>query len=85
MARLDGRFPRLIDKLARVQLHDIQTVTVPPGGAVITEFKLDVPGGYTLVDHALSRAERGLAGMLVVEGEPNPDIFNGVVEPGMGH
>ncbi len=66
-------------------LHDIQTVTVPPGGAVITEFKLDVPGGYTLVDHALSRAERGLAGMLVVEGEPNPDIYNGVVEPGMGH
>ncbi|CAM5472298.1 Cell division protein FtsP [Afipia felis] len=66
-------------------LEGIQTVTVPPGGAVITEFKLDVPGGYTLVDHALSRAERGLAGLLVVEGEPNPDIFNGVVEPGMGH
>jgi nitrite reductase (NO-forming) len=66
-------------------LHDIQTVTVPPGGAVITEFKLDVPGGYTIVDHALSRAERGLAGMLVVEGAPNPDIYNGVVEPGMGH
>lgn len=66
-------------------LEGIQTVTVPPGGAVITEFKLDVPGGYTLVDHALSRAERGLAGLLVVEGEPNPDIYNGVVEPGMGH
>ncbi|MGB3864987.1 MAG: copper-containing nitrite reductase, partial [Xanthobacteraceae bacterium] len=66
-------------------LEGIQTVTVPPGGAVITEFKLDVPGGYTIVDHALSRAERGLAGMLVVEGEPNPDIYNGVVEPGMGH
>jgi len=66
-------------------LEGIQTVSVPPGGAVITEFKLDVPGGYTIVDHALSRAERGLAGMLVVEGEPNPDIYNGVVEPGMGH
>ncbi len=66
-------------------LEGIQTVTVPPGGAVITEFKLDVPGGYTIVDHALSRAERGLAGMLVVEGEPNPSIFDGVVEPGMGH
>ncbi|MBN9602272.1 MAG: nitrite reductase, copper-containing [Afipia felis] len=66
-------------------LEGIQTVTVPPGGAVITEFKLDVPGGYTLVDHALARAERGLAGMLVVEGEPNRDIYNGVVEPGMGH
>ena len=66
-------------------LHDIQTVTVPPGGAVITEFKLDVPGNYTIVDHALSRAERGLAGVLIVEGEPNPDIYNGVVMPGMGH
>ena len=25
-------------------LHGMQTVTVPPGGAVIVEFKLDVPG-----------------------------------------
>jgi len=25
---------------------------------------------------ALSRAERGLAGILYVEGAPNPDIFN---------
>jgi nitrite reductase (NO-forming) len=66
-------------------LQGIQTVTVPPGGAVITEFKLDVPGNYTIVDHALSRAERGLAGVLIVEGEPNPDIYNGVVMPGMGH
>ncbi len=66
-------------------LEGIQTVTVPPGGAVITEFKLDVPGGYTIVDHALSRAERGLAGLLIVDGEPNPDIYNGVVEHGMGH
>ena len=41
--------------------------------------------GYTLFDHALARAERGLAGQLIVEGEPNPDIFNGVVQPGMGH
>ena len=32
----------------------IQTVTVAPGGAVITEFKLDVPGRYILVDHALA-------------------------------
>jgi nitrite reductase (NO-forming) len=66
-------------------LQGIQTVTVPPGGAVITEFKLEVPGNYTIVDHALARAERGLAGMLIVEGEPNPDIYNGVVMPGMGH
>src|SRR6185437_4588818 len=39
-------------------LEGIQTVTVAPGGAVITEFKTKVPGNYTLVDHALARAER---------------------------
>ena len=49
-------------------LRGVQTVTVPAGGAVITEFKLDVPGNYILVDHALSRMERGLVGILHVEG-----------------
>ena len=39
-----------------------------PGGATIVEFKCEVPGRYVLVDHALSRAERGLAGYLIVEG-----------------
>jgi nitrite reductase (NO-forming) len=66
-------------------LEGIQTVSVPPGGAVITEFKLDVPGNYTLVDHALARMERGLLGVLHVEGSKNPDIYNGEVMPGMGH
>jgi nitrite reductase (NO-forming) len=63
----------------------VQTVTVPAGGAVITEFKLDVPGNYILVDHALARAERGLVGILHVEGPPNLEIFDGKVEPGSGH
>ena len=66
-------------------LHDVQTVSVAPGGATITEFKLDVPGNYTVVDHALARMERGLVGQLIVEGEPNPDIYNGKLMPGMGH
>src|SRR5262249_57605342 len=66
-------------------LKGIQTVTVAPGGAVITEFKVDVPGNYTLVDHALVRMERGLVGILRVEGQPNTEIFDGKVEPGMGH
>ena len=66
-------------------LQGIQTVTVPAGGAVITDFKLDVPGNYILVDHALVRAERGLLGILSVEGPPNPDIYNGQITPGMGH
>ncbi|MEA2879106.1 MAG: hypothetical protein QOF14_4302 [Hyphomicrobiales bacterium] len=66
-------------------LRGVQTVSVPAGGAVITELKLDVPGNYILVDHALSRLERGLAGILHVEGAPNPDIFDGKVEAGGGH
>jgi hypothetical protein len=49
------------------------------------EFSVDVPGNCTLVDHALARAERGLLGILSVEGAPNPEIFNGQVMPGMGH
>jgi len=66
-------------------LEGIQTVSVAPGGAVIVEFKLQVPGNYTIVDHALTRLERGLAGILSVEGPPNPDIYNGQTMTGMGH
>lgn len=56
-------------------LTNVQTVTVPPGGAWIVEFKVDVPGTYILVDHALSRLERGLVGYLIVEGPDDPTIF----------
>ena len=66
-------------------LEGIQTVSVAPGGAVITEFKTKVPGNFTIVDHALARMERGLVGVLSVEGPPNPEIYNGQVMPGMGH
>jgi len=66
-------------------LHGLQTVLVPAGGAVITEFKVDVPGNYILVDHALARMERGLMGMLHVEGASVPEIYDGKVEPGSGH
>jgi nitrite reductase (NO-forming) len=66
-------------------LRGVQTITVPAGGAAIAEFKLDVPGNYIFVDHALSRAERGLVGILQVEGPPNPEIFDGRVEAGGAH
>ena len=55
---------------------DVQSISVPPGSANIVEFKLEVPGRFVLVDHALSRAERGLAGYLIVEGPENKDIFD---------
>ena len=61
-------------------LESVQTIVVPPGGAAIVEFKCEVPGRFVLVDHALSRAERGLAGYLFVEGDENPDIFSSLDE-----
>lgn len=57
-------------------IESVQSISVPPGSANIVEFKLQVPGRYVLVDHALSRAEKGLAGYLIVEGPPNLEIFN---------
>ena len=64
---------------------NIHVTTVPAGGTVIVDFKVEVPGDYTLVDHALSRAERGLAGTLVVTGEPNPEIYDGEILAPAGH
>ncbi len=56
-------------------MTDVQTITVPPGGAAITDFKVDVPGKFILVDHALSRLEKGLKGILQVSGEQQAEIF----------
>ncbi|MBN2472073.1 MAG: nitrite reductase, copper-containing, partial [Anaerolineae bacterium] len=72
-------FDRVYDQasLTSPPLTDVQTTLVPPGGATMVEFTLDVPGRYILVDHALSRLERGLAGYLYAEGEENPAIFSG--------
>ncbi|OGT25040.1 MAG: nitrite reductase, copper-containing [Gammaproteobacteria bacterium RBG_16_66_13] len=66
-------------------LTDVQTVSVPPGGATMVEFKVEVPGRYLLVDHALSRLERGLVGFLMVDGEENPAIFSGELTEGAAH
>jgi nitrite reductase (NO-forming) len=60
-----------------VPATNVQTTTVPAGGATMVEFRLEVPGRYILVDHALSRLERGLAGFLVVEGPEDANVFHG--------
>lgn len=57
---------------------DIQTTLVAPGGATITEFKVEYPGKYLLVDHALSRVGKGLVGALEVTGERNATIYEPV-------
>jgi nitrite reductase (NO-forming) len=57
-------------------LIGVQTVSVPPGGATIVDFKLDRAGRYILVDHALSRLEHGLVGFLNVDGPKNDSIMH---------
>lgn len=55
--------------------HSVQTTLVPAGGATVVEFGVEVPGDYTLVDHAIFRIEKGAVGFLNVEGPPRHDIF----------
>jgi nitrite reductase (NO-forming) len=80
-------FDRVYDQasITSPPLTDVQTTLVPPGGATIVEFTVDVPGRYILVDHALSRLQRGLAAFLLVEGEPNLEVYDGEETPGSGH
>jgi len=57
-------------------LTGVQTVSVAPGGAVIADLKIERGGRFVLVDHALSRTERGLAGFLIVDGPLNDEIMH---------
>src|ERR1051326_4543680 len=58
--------------------RNVQTTLVPAGGAAMVEFRVDVPGTYVLVDHALFRAfNKGALGMLKVEGAPNLVTYSG--------
>jgi len=65
--------------------QNLQTTLVPAGGSVMVEFKVEYPGNYPLVDHALARVDRGAWGMLHVEGEADPSIYNGELQTGGGH
>lgn len=56
----------------------VQTTLIPAGGSTVVEFTPQVPGKFMLVDHAIFRVHRGAVGSLVVNGEPNPEIFEPV-------
>ncbi len=55
--------------------RSVQTTLVPPGGATVVQFGVEVPGNYTLVDHAIFRIEQGAVGYLQIEGNPRHDIY----------
>jgi nitrite reductase (NO-forming) len=58
--------------------HNVQTTTIPAGGAAITEFKISVPGTFILVDHSLERAfNRGALAQLKATGPEDKLVFSG--------
>ena len=61
--------------------ENVQSTLIPAGGAAMIEFKVDVPGSYTVVDHSLFRAfNKGALGQLKVEGAENPEIMTKKLE-----
>ena len=57
-------------------LRGSQTTLVPAGGGTVVELVGRVPSTIVLVDHALARAfDKGAIGQIVVEGDPDPEIF----------
>ncbi len=60
------------------QLHGVQTTLVPPGSAIMVDFKVTVPGAYAMVDHSIFRAfNKGAVGTLAVSGSENKIIYSG--------
>ena len=53
----------------------------------MVELKVDVPGKYLLADHALSRVEKDLSGVLKVNGKEDHSIFHSTekIDPASRH
>jgi hypothetical protein len=64
---------------ALVTQRNVQTTVIPPGGAAIVEFQVEVPGTYLLVDHSMFLGmNKGAVGQFIVEGSV---LEAAVVEP----
>ncbi|OJY94895.1 MAG: nitrite reductase, copper-containing [Lysobacterales bacterium 63-13] len=58
--------------------ENVQTTLIPSGGAMMADFRVEVPGSYVLVDHSIFRAfNKGALAILKVDGEENKAIYSG--------
>lgn len=74
-----------LGSLSSPPLAGIQTATVPPGGAAIFEVKASNAGQFTLMDHAISRMEKGNMAILQVTGPENTALMHaGPASPSNG-
>ena len=74
-------FDKVYVEAGKLINENVQSTLIPAGGAAMIEFKVDVPGSYTVVDHSLFRAfNKGALGQLKVEGAENPEIMTKKLE-----
>ncbi len=60
--------------------HNVQTTVIPAGGSTMVQFRVNVPGTYILVDHALTRAfNKGALAQLKVGGDEDKLVYSGKV------
>lgn len=58
--------------------ENVQTTLIPAGGSAMTEFRVEVPGTFIIVDHSIFRAfNKGALGMLKVDGDDNLSVYSG--------
>jgi nitrite reductase (NO-forming) len=77
-------FDRVYDEAGSEPNRNIQTTLVPAGGASIVDLRVDVPGTFILVDHAIFRAfNKGALGMLRVTGPQDSSIYSGRIAEGV--
>ena len=64
--------------------ENVQSTVIPAGGAAMIEFKVDIPGSYTIVDHSIFRAfNKGALGQIRATGPENKEIFSGRITEGI--
>lgn len=74
-----------LGSLTSPPLTGIQTTSVPPGGAAILELATDVPGQFSVMDHAMARMAKGLVATLDVTGAENAALMHaGPASPDAG-
>jgi len=59
--------------------HNVQTTTIPAGGAVMVGFRAETPSTILFVDHAISRVfNKGAVAGLRITGEASAQLFSRV-------
>jgi copper-containing nitrite reductase len=65
-----------LGSLTSPPLTGIQTTSIPPGAATIVELNASMPGQFTMMDHAMSRMEKGDMAILQVKGPENTALMH---------